>query len=323
MHVDVDEEQPLRTVLCSKVDPGNMHGASTLHRWYTAQWFHQKLAAGPSPFCHGPFVCLISLVSWHNNAVITSSLHGHMMHAVPSSSRSILLDRSPLKASRSPAGRPAEHGGEIGCMIAPARRCPPFRDRDSLTDRTEKGAACTSGEAPWPWPMPPLVSRSGDLNLRHCTITYAGDGGRSADRDPAPVHTHVQSPAATAQQVGEGVAVDAWLARWSFIFFLFLLPPLFVCWAAWAMPSTSSVQRHAMFIKMCGGLLILRRQLFSMYTVFVLNFWSHTVGSCTGYCDATVLEQHLLLAIDECTETWTEQNTSWSPLGNWQIQKCL
>ena len=90
-------------------------------------------------------------------------------------------------------------------MIAPARRCPPFRDRDSLTgDHTEKGAACTSGEPPWPWPMPPLVSRSGDLNLRHCTITYAGDGGRSADRDPAPVHTHVQSPAATAQQVGEG-----------------------------------------------------------------------------------------------------------------------
>ena len=65
-------------------------------------------------------------------------------------------------------------------MIAPARRCPPFRDRDSLTgDHTEKGAACTSGEPPWPWPMPPLVSRSGDLNLRHCTITYAGDGGRS------------------------------------------------------------------------------------------------------------------------------------------------
>ena len=132
-----------------------------------------------------------------------------MMHAMPSSSRSILLDRSPLKlklASRSPAGRTNMAGRSIGDMIAPARRCPPFRDRDSLTDRTEKGAACTSGEPPWPWPMPvpPLDSRSGDLNLRHCTITYAGDGGRSADRDPAPVHTHVQSPAATAQQVGEG-----------------------------------------------------------------------------------------------------------------------
>ena len=67
------------------------------------------------------------------------------------------------------------------------------------------------------------------------------------------------------------------------------------------------------------------RQLFSMYTVFVLNFWSHTVGSCTGYCDATVLEQHLLLAIDECTDTRTEHTLvdlhciSWV-LGNWHTE---
>jgi hypothetical protein len=37
-------------------------------------------------------------------------------------------------------------------------------------------------------------------------------------------------------------------------------------------PSTSSVQWHGMYISACSGLLILHRQLFSMYTVFVLNF---------------------------------------------------
>jgi hypothetical protein len=161
---------------------------------------------------------------------------------MPSSSRSILLDRSPLKASRSPAGPTNMVGRSIGCMIAPARRCPPFRDRDSLTDHTEKGAACTSGEPPWPWPMPPLlVSRYGDLNLRHCTITYAGDGGRSADRDPAPCTYNLR----LKQQVGAGrcrCVIRSILHQGGrevakqFIFFLFLLAAaITVCWAASAM----------------------------------------------------------------------------------------